>query len=195
MPKIQAASVAEHVERQREAVSRAALALFVERGYQNVTLADIAAEVGLARNSLYRYVPDKAHLLVDWFRAELPAEAARSAEVLAGPGTPLERVVRWADAQLAYARTPEHVLIAALGEVAGQLDEDTRAELAGSHAALFAPLAEVLREAGLADAEVRPAVELLGGLVLAASRFEAAGGDRDATEARLHAAVAGLLAG
>ena len=194
MPKIRAASVAEHVEQQRAAVSEAALRLFVERGYHAVSLGDIAAEVGLARSSLYRYVPDKAHLLVDWFRRELPAEAARAAEVLDGPGPPVARIQAWAKAQLAYARTPEHVLVATLAEVAPQLDDDARAELAGAHAALFGPLLAVVEEAGLVGADARAAVALLGGLVIAAGRHEGEGGDPDAVEARLAAAVAGVLA-
>ncbi len=194
MPRIQAPSVAEHVAQQRAAVTEAALRLFMERGYHEVTLGDIAAEVGLARNSLYRYVPDKAHLLVDWFRTELPAEAERAAAVLAEPGTPAERVSRWALEQLAYARRPEHALVVALGEVAGQLDDATRAELGQSHQALFAPLAGVLVEAGLEGAQVASTVALLGSLVIAAAQHESAGGDRRATEERLLAAVRGLLA-
>ncbi|MFN8018629.1 MAG: helix-turn-helix domain-containing protein [Acidimicrobiales bacterium] len=193
MPKISAASVAEHVEQQRAAVSEAALRLFVERGYHAVSLGDIAAEVGLARSSLYRYVPDKAHLLVEWFRRELPVEAARSAEVLDRPGTPLERLQGWALEQLAYARTPEHVLVSTLAEVAPQLDEPTRIELAQAHGALFAPLLAVVEEAGLEGADARAAVALLGGMVLAAGRHEADGGDREAVEARLLAGVAGLM--
>ena len=45
-----------------------------------MSMGEIAAEVGLARNSLYRYFPDKAHILLEWFRDELPRQAARSAE-------------------------------------------------------------------------------------------------------------------
>lgn len=195
MPRIRAASVAEHVAQQRAAVTEAALRLFIERGYHEVSLADIAAEVGLARNSLYRYVPDKAHLLVDWFRAELPAEAARAAAVLDAPGTPQERIHRWALEQLAYARRPEHALVAALGEVAGQLDDATRAELGRSHGALFAPLGAVLAEAGMGPARRDATVALLGGVVVAGARHEADGGDRTAVEATVLAAVDGILAG
>lgn len=195
MPRIQAASVAEHVAQQRAAVIDAALRLFIERGYHEVTLADIAAEVGLARSSLYRYVPDKAHLLVDWFRAELPAEAARAEEVLGSSGTPTERIERWALEQLAYARRPEHALVAALGEIAGQLDDPTRAELGRAHHALFAPLAGVLAEAGLTGPEAESAIAMIGGLVLAGARHEAEGGPAAVVEAQLLAAVDALLAG
>ena len=128
MPKISAPSVAEHVAQQEALVFDTALRLFTERGYSHVTLGDIAAEVGLKRNSLYRYFPSKAHILVRWFRAELPAQAAHSSEVLTGTGPPLGRIVRWADDQLDYALRPEHALIAALSDVVPDLDPETRAE-------------------------------------------------------------------
>ncbi len=50
MPRIKADNIAEHVAQQRAAVLDAAVRLFVERGFSEVGLADIAAEVGLARN-------------------------------------------------------------------------------------------------------------------------------------------------
>lgn len=62
---------ARQLARQEQAVFDAAIALFTDRGYGAVTLADIAAEVGLARNSLYRYFPDKAAILLRWYRTEL----------------------------------------------------------------------------------------------------------------------------
>src|SRR5690606_10118161 len=74
VPRISAESVAAHVARQEAAVLDAAVRLFSERGYSEVTIGDIAAEVGLARNSLYRYFPDKDHILLAWFRRELPGQ-------------------------------------------------------------------------------------------------------------------------
>ena len=77
MPQIKAASVAEHVAEQEQAVFTRAIRLFLERGYENVTLGDIGVGIGLARNSLYRYFPDKAHILLRWFQSELPRQVTR----------------------------------------------------------------------------------------------------------------------
>ena len=81
MPRIAADNIAEHVANQQAAVLDAAVRLFTASGYHDVSLGDIASEVGLARNSLYRYFPDKAHLLLAWFRVVVPEtiEAWRNA--------------------------------------------------------------------------------------------------------------------
>lgn len=177
MPRINAATVGEHVARQEQAVFTAAIALFVERGYSSVTLADVAREVGLARNSLYRYFPDKASILLQWYRAEVPVQAKRLAAVLDGDGSPAERITRWAHAQIDYAREPEHVLLAAMGQAATTLPPEALAELAEGHEALLAPLRTILAAAGFDDVYIAAGTDLIWGLVMAQSKRELAHGD------------------
>ncbi|WAX58234.1 TetR/AcrR family transcriptional regulator [Jatrophihabitans cynanchi] len=200
MPKIKAGSVAEHVARQEAAVFDAAITLFTERGFDAVSLGDIAAAVGLARNSLYRYFPDKAHILLRWFARELPAEVQRSRELLSGPEPARERIWRWAVARLDYAKTPEHALIANLSSVVPELDDAARAELADSHRQLQAPLDAALRDAGIRRPADRTVIaELIGALVLATAQQEAArdgmGRANHAARTHLRRAIDGLLAG
>jgi AcrR family transcriptional regulator len=197
VPRIAASSVAEHVAQQEQAVFEAAIGLFVERGYHEVSLADVAAAVGLKRNSLYRYFPDKAHIVVRWFRAELPEQVARSEEMLAaGPDSPpaIERLHQWVEAQLAYARRPEHRLLELFGEIASRLDDATRAELASGHRQLMAPLAGVLAELGVPAEEHGAVIDLIGGVVLAAAGREASHGAEPSAVARVHAAVDAVVA-
>jgi len=194
VPRIQAESIAAHVAQQEAAVFEAAIHLFCEHGYAQVTMGDIAADVGLARNSLYRYFPDKAHILLRWYRAELPRQSARSRALLAGDGPPVERIRRWADDQLDYAHQPEHRLIAALADAVPNLDPDTRAELADSHDELFAPLDETLTEAGVERVAERSAItDLIGGLVLSAAQREERVGPDPTVRAFVGAAIDGLL--
>lgn len=47
----------------RDAVLRAAIALFIERGYDAVSMADLAAELGITKSALYHHVPAKERLL------------------------------------------------------------------------------------------------------------------------------------
>ena len=177
MPRITAGSVAEHVAHQEQAVFDAAIALFTEHGYSHVTLADIAKEVGLARNSLYRYFPTKASILMRWYANEMPTQIQRSADLLEGDGAPADRITRWADAQIDYAHRPEHRLIAALGDLAGDLGPDARNELTASHQQLMAPFLDTLAEAGLTGAELTATADLIWNAVLTQARRELESGD------------------
>ncbi|WP_426574017.1 TetR/AcrR family transcriptional regulator [Aquihabitans sp. McL0605] len=193
MPRISAGSVAEHVARQEQAVFDAAIRLFTEQGYRAVTLADIAAEVGLARNSLYRYFPTKASILLQWFRNEMPELVQTSTELLEGDGPPARRIERWAVAQIDYAHRPEHQLIAELGQAAGDLDVDARAELAAGHEQLMAPFRAALAEAGLDGAELTATADLLWNAVLAQTRRELAAGDDPSGRAVLARCIDALV--
>jgi AcrR family transcriptional regulator len=196
MPKIDADSVAEHVARQEGIVFQTAIELFVERGYSNVRFGDIASAVGLARNSMYRYFPSKAAILVRWFRAELPAQVVHSAAILGGDGPPVDRILRWADDQLDYACRPEHALIAALSGIVPDVDDETRRELETSHDQLMAPLRDTLRQAGFTRASARDAsVDLIAGMVLVAAQREARVGRDRALRAQLARAIKGVVAG
>jgi len=187
VPRIGAETIAEHVAQQEAAVFAAAIRLFVERGYSQVSLADIATEVGLARNSLYRYFPDKAHILMRWLRAELAEQAALARERLVGTDPPVARVQAWAVDQLDYAQRPEHTLVAELPRVAQQLGPEARTELSEIHRALFEPLAE----AGVA--EPAPVGTLIGGMVLAAASDEARRGEDPALRKQLLSAIAAVI--
>lgn len=193
MPKIKAESVAEHVEHQRAAVRDAATRLFVTRGYSEVSLADVAAEVGLARNSLYRYVPDKSHLLVEWYRDAVPRVTSVWKPLLEADGPPAERIIAWADAFLSWARTPEHDLITQLTEVLPSLPVEVRAEIAALHESMFGTVAEVLTEAGIPTTQVPGVVRILSHMVQGAARAATEGELGEEVRDRLDAAIRTLV--
>ena len=145
-PKIDADNIADHVERQERAVFEAAVRLFTERGYENVGLGDIAAEVGLARSSLYRYFPGKREILARWVNSELESGIARSDELLGGDGPATGRILYWADDQIEYARRPEHGLLVAMAGAGGDLNPETIAALGRNHERLRKPLVEAVTE-------------------------------------------------
>ncbi len=160
MPKIAAETVAEHVARQERNVFEAAVRLFVERGYEQVTFGDIADEVGLARNSLYRYYPSKAAILARWIEAELAYAVERSATILGGDGPAPERIMDWVEDQVTYSRRPEHTLLVAFSTARPELDEDTLRSLGEAHDRLNEPLIATLREAGIGES-----ADLVAGLI------------------------------
>ncbi|MBF4585693.1 TetR/AcrR family transcriptional regulator [Curtobacterium sp. VKM Ac-2887] len=64
MPKIRAATVAEHRAQTGAAVLDAFEDLLAEKGYDALTLGDVAARVGVSRATVYNYVDDKSALLM-----------------------------------------------------------------------------------------------------------------------------------
>lgn len=148
MPKIAADSLAEHVEQQRRRVFEAAVSLFLERGYEQVTFADIAGSVGLARNSLYRYFPGKAAILAAWIEDELDESSRRAEEILNRPGTVSERVFAWAEDQVEFGRRPEHALLVAFASASSDLDPETLGELRDIHRRMSLALTETIAESG-----------------------------------------------
>ncbi|TMR88150.1 TetR/AcrR family transcriptional regulator [Nonomuraea basaltis] len=86
---------AEEAAETRNALLRAALAVFAERGYAAATLAGIAARAGVTRGAAYHHFTDKATLYLATI-SELWAEAATPVwGTLDGDGPVPERIRRF----------------------------------------------------------------------------------------------------
>ncbi len=62
LPSFQRARQPAQIEQRKEAILRTALLLFQENGLENVSLHDIAREVGLAKSNIYRYFESREHI-------------------------------------------------------------------------------------------------------------------------------------
>lgn len=193
MPKITGESIQEHVRAQEQAILDAAARLFLERGFTATTLGDIAGEVGLARNSLYRYFPDKEHILLRWFARETEPFAARTRQILTAESPALDRIQAWVDFQLDYATDPAHALGAQLTGEAESLSAGTRRLIADGHRRLYEQLALVVGEVTGRRAEVELTTALLAALVAEAARWSLEGRLGRRERRRVHAAVRGVL--
>lgn len=67
-------------QRTREAITRAALELFAERGYQETTLADIAGAADVSTRTIFAYFPNKEEILFCDYAAMRDALARALAE-------------------------------------------------------------------------------------------------------------------
>jgi AcrR family transcriptional regulator len=199
VPKISAPSIAEHVRIQEDAILAAAARLFAEQGFAATDLADIAKQVGLARSSLYRYFPDKDHILLRWFERELEPVIERATAIANGPGPAEDRLLEWMDYQLELVTDPNHDLAPKLMAEVGAVSPEVRARLGEGHARLYGTLGRLVGEA-LSDTgpagrsrDPRLVTELLGGLVQAAARSAMLGGDVEGVRVELHHAALGVL--
>lgn len=91
-PTVQAAGTAGRYE----AVLRASMTFFHQRGYRETTVDDIAAAVGMPVSGIYRYFPGKADILAALFRRAADRLSGDTAEILsaeADPAAALDRLV------------------------------------------------------------------------------------------------------
>lgn len=127
-------------QRTREAITRAALELFAERGYQETTLTDIAEAADVSTRTIFAYYPNKEEILFCDYAAMRDALARALAERPGGKD--------------ALGTLRDFVLGAALekGELEAKLERVIAADetLASHRRARFAQLQELLA-AAIAD--------------------------------------------
>ncbi|WP_345679610.1 helix-turn-helix domain-containing protein [Yinghuangia aomiensis] len=121
--------------------------LLGERGYDAMTLADIATTAGLARTAMYNYYPDKESLLIAFTAHETASYLERLDAELDTVSTPIDRLRVFIRIQLDHLAT-RHI---GAGSVAGVLSEDGERRMA-EH---IAPLADRLRAIIRAGVEQR----------------------------------------
>lgn len=78
--------------RRRREILQAALRAFRRRGYQQTTLADIAAQLGIRSTALYHYFPDKEAILYACHREALEDLEHLLGEALRRPAVAPERL-------------------------------------------------------------------------------------------------------
>lgn len=76
----------------REDILALASPLFAQRGYDGVSMRDIASAVGLTQAALYYHFADKDQLYVDAVACEFREREATLKEILAGGGSAWERL-------------------------------------------------------------------------------------------------------
>lgn len=130
-----------------ERLAEAALDLYLERGYDNVTVSDIAERAGLTRRSYFRYFPDKREVLFAGSE-RLPdavREAVLSADPAAAPLTAVLDAFEQVGAQVADLLDHSHVARRrAVVDASAELQERERTK----SAAVAAAIDEALRERG-----------------------------------------------
>lgn len=192
MPKIDAPTVREHVDRQTDAILDAAARLVAEHGLRGVDVGMIAREVDLKRTSIYRYFPNRDAIVSAWIARELPRATARGVAVLEADLPAAQRVAAWLDLQVALTAEPEHRLAVRVVREIGGLSPDAHAEMAEGHRDLYSRVEPLLAE--LVGAEAAPlASRLLSGLIRAAGEAIDGGADPTQVAHALRRAAAGLL--
>lgn len=143
----------------RETIAEAACELFLEQGYEQTSIGDIATRAGVSRSSFFNYFSSKSDLLWGGFDERLDAAATALAD-----GAPARAVLRG----IADGLSPDSLALAIANAATMGLSDELDRERALRHARLARALAERARRDGMPAlaAEVRGAAG--AGAVLAA---------------------------
>lgn len=95
MPKIVGGSLAEHREQTRERIFAALSRLAAERGYDALTLAEVAAAAEVGRTAMYNYFPDKESLLLAYAEHETSGYLAELTSALAELDNPVDKLATY----------------------------------------------------------------------------------------------------
>ncbi|MCC5579392.1 TetR/AcrR family transcriptional regulator [Microtetraspora sp. AC03309] len=169
MPRISAATVADHRANQHAALLDAARAVLAEQGVHALTPAAVGARVGLARSSVYRYFASTADILAQLVEDAFPRWLVRLRDSLrdAGDGVTLDdRIRAYGTAALDFVSSPDHALIPASQAVG--LPGECQKRVDEIHESMIEPLREALDEAGYDHAGLR--AHLAWGILGAGSR-------------------------
>ena len=80
----------------RDAILRAAIDVFAERGFFNAQVADVARAAGVAAGTVYLYFRSKDDLLVSIFERTMKEALAESRDAVAGVTDPADRLRQFA---------------------------------------------------------------------------------------------------
>lgn len=182
MPKIAAATVAEHRARQETALLDAARELLLTGGAAAVSPAGVAAATGLARNSVYTYFRSTEQILARIVADAFAEWARRVREAVGAVDQPAARIDAYARATLALAGSGVHRVAVLAGSVLRS--DASRARLAHVHHDLAAPLRAALADHG--DPDPGLTAELVdGALGRAIDRLDAGDPPHEVTQLTL----------
>lgn len=94
-------------ERTRNAITRAALELALEVGFERATVAHIAERADVSPRTVHAWFPSKEDIVIGAF--DLPIERL-AAELAGGEGDILDRVRRWLEAEEAHHTEPDDLM-------------------------------------------------------------------------------------
>ncbi|MGF1493629.1 MAG: TetR/AcrR family transcriptional regulator [Microcoleaceae cyanobacterium] len=150
----------------RERVLQAAESLFMRRGYEAVTVKDIAKEAGIHHASIYHHVPGgKADLFVEVMTRHLRQHQAGIQAAIGGAGDDLEAQLRGISAWL--LSQPPMDLIRLTNSDLPSIDPKSAEELENlAFFALLVPIQSVLEQAQQRGEIDHPNLGIVAGAIL-----------------------------
>lgn len=130
----------------RETLAEAACELFLERGYDATSVADITQRAGVSRSSFFNYFSSKSDVL--W--SGLDARIARAADALSaiersGDGSSVRAILR----EIVHDFAPDPLALALRNRSTMGLDEELARDTGVRQARLASAISDAARAAGM----------------------------------------------
>ncbi len=145
MPRIRAASIAEHKAQTRREIIDAASKLFQQQGYAETSLGDVAAFVGIGRTTLYEYFSDKEDILATMVEESLPQVIDGIVEESREAGAARSRLEELIRQGLRYVSAEDHLGSLVMHELP-RLTGPAAGRVAAAHRRLGDEIMRVVRE-------------------------------------------------
>lgn len=143
----------ESAARRREKILEAAVMCFLEKGYHQTGVRDIAKRAGVSLGNLYNHFPGKHDVLAEIATLER-AETEPLLRLLAKPAPALETLEAFIEAYATYLAVPENIILTIEITSEAIRKPDIAAMFVGNREALVAALTDVIRR-GLEDGDLR----------------------------------------
>lgn len=149
MPKIIGGSLHEHRARTREKLFTALSTLMADRGFDAISLADIATAAGVGRTAVYNHFPDKEALLLGFITQETEEYVVTLQGALADVTDPVDQLRAYIRMQIELRRRYQ---LAPGPDLRSVLSRATQARLR-EHAVLVEAILRQILTAGIAADE------------------------------------------
>jgi AcrR family transcriptional regulator len=149
----------------RETLAEAACELFLEKGFEATSIADITTRAGVSRSSFFNYFASKSDIL--WAALD-ERIAALDSRLATADGMDSAADVRAGIAGIAHGFAPESLALALVNATAMGLEDELEREASVRRSRIARIVAERLRRGGSERLDAEVAASAWGGAVLAA---------------------------
>jgi len=164
MPKISGRTLGEHREKTRGRLMAALDALIAERGFEAVSMSDVAERSGIRRTTIYNHFADKEDLLIAFVEATTSKHLAATKTMLEGVDSSIDRLRIYVRSQLLAKRS---YLMAPGPPIKDVVTPSTGMKLAEHGRDTVMLLASILENAiddgTIPDQDIRTAIHLMSG--------------------------------
>ncbi len=140
--------------RRRKEIFDASVHLFLEKGFNETSMREIAVAAGIGKSTLYDYYKSKDEILVSYFANEIVVITARAKEIIQGDSTISEKLRKIMQMHLGYLVDSKQIFLK-LSLEAQRLSLESQDQIQ-LHRHAYQDMLRELIEEGIRRGEFRP---------------------------------------